>query len=145
MHTNSDTIFRLFHMAWSNLFLVLALKTLKWKFLIGCWRISTNEKMVSQPTTSKIWITPYEKAWKTMLTNGVQLVCIFLKSPLPLEMWRVSYFALRLWSCEWQMHLNSEKIENNFFVERDWREVVLKQSLSQKGRGHQNYPFSHFR
>ena len=99
MHTNSDTIFRLFHMAWSNLFIVLALKTLKWKFLIGCWRISTNEKMVSQPTTSKIWITPYEKAWKIMLTNGVQLVCIFWSHLCLADVKSILFYseALELW------------------------------------------------
>ena len=43
--------FMLFHMVWSILFRVLALKTLKWKFLIGCWRISTNEKVVSEANT----------------------------------------------------------------------------------------------
>ena len=35
--------FMLSHMMWSILFRVLALKTLKWKFLIGCWRTSTKE------------------------------------------------------------------------------------------------------
>ena len=38
----------LFHMVWSILVGVLALKTLKYKFLIGCLRIATNEKEVSQ-------------------------------------------------------------------------------------------------
>ena len=36
--------FMLFHMVWSILFGVLALKTLEWEFMIGCWRILTNEK-----------------------------------------------------------------------------------------------------
>ena len=44
-------LFMLFHMVWSILFRVLALKTLKWKFLIGCWRTSTNWKVVSWPNT----------------------------------------------------------------------------------------------
>ena len=39
--------FMLFHMVWSILIGVSALKTLKWKFLIGCLRISTNENAVS--------------------------------------------------------------------------------------------------
>ena len=43
--------FMLFHMVCSILFRVLALKTLKWKFLIGCQRISTNKKVVSQANT----------------------------------------------------------------------------------------------
>ena len=74
IHTISDIIFRekffmLFHMVWSILFGVLALKTLKWKFLIGCWRISTNEKVVSQANTpNKMdhtkWKSIENCAWK---------------------------------------------------------------------------------
>ena len=63
----------LFHMMWSILFRELALKTLKWKFLIGCWRTSTKEKVVSRPniTLQTNWMTPCERAWKTVPQNGV--------------------------------------------------------------------------
>ena len=43
--------FMLFHMMWSILLRVLALKTLYWKFVIGYWKISTNEKAVCQANT----------------------------------------------------------------------------------------------
>ena len=53
MHTTSDTIFEhslSYSFTWSDPF--LALKTLKQKFLMGCLRISTNEKAVSQANTA---------------------------------------------------------------------------------------------
>ena len=64
--------FMLFHMMWSILFRVLALKTLKWKYLIGCWRTSTNKKVVSQPNTpNKINHT----MWKSMKNCALKWCC----------------------------------------------------------------------
>ena len=70
--------FMLFHMVWSILFGVLALKTLEWEFLIGCWRISTNKKVVSQAnTTNKMDHTKW-KIMKNRAQKWCRKLCAFL-------------------------------------------------------------------
>ena len=66
------------HTVWSILFRVLALKTLKWMFLIGSWRISTFEKVVSRPNTPNKMI---HTKWKSILLCPKmmsEVVCIFV-------------------------------------------------------------------
>ena len=70
--------FMLFHMVWSILFGVLALKTLKWKFLIGCWRISTNEKVVSQANTPNKMDHSKWKSIKNCARKWCRKFCAFL-------------------------------------------------------------------
>ena len=65
----------------------LALKTLKWKFLIGYWRISTNiRKQFLKLTFRTKLIMPSERAWKTVPENGVASCVHFcFRSLGPLE------------------------------------------------------------
>ena len=70
--------FMLFHMMWSILFRVLALKTLKWKFLIGCWRTSTKEKVVSRPNTLNKMNHTMWKSVKNCAPKWCCKLCAFL-------------------------------------------------------------------
>ena len=70
--------FMLFHMMWSILFRVLALKTLKWKFLIGCWRTSTKEKVVSWPNTPNKMNHTMWKSMKNCAQKWCCKLCAFL-------------------------------------------------------------------
>ena len=70
--------FMLFLLVWSILFGVLALKTLKWKFLIGCWRISTNEKVVSQANTPNKMDHAKWKSIKNCARKWCRKLCAFL-------------------------------------------------------------------
>ena len=70
--------FMLFHMMWSILFCVLALKTLKWKFLIGCWRTSTKEKVVSWPNTPNKMNHTMWKSMKNCAPKWCCKLCAFL-------------------------------------------------------------------
>ena len=72
------TVFTLFHMVWSILFGVLALQTLKWKFLIGCWRISTKEKVVSHANTPNKMDHTMRKSMKNCAGKWCQKLCAFL-------------------------------------------------------------------
>ena len=69
--------FMLFYMVWSILFKVSALKTLKWKFLIGCSRISTNEKVVSWPNTPNKMDHTMQKSMKNCAQKWRQKLCAF--------------------------------------------------------------------
>ena len=70
--------FMLFHMMWSILFHVLALKTSKWKFLIGYWRTSTNEKVVSWPNTTNKMNHTMWKSKKNCAPKWCSKLCAFL-------------------------------------------------------------------
>ena len=70
--------FMLFHMMWSILFRVLAPKTLKWKFLIGCWRTSANEKVVSWPNTPHKMKHTMWKSMKNCAPKWCCKLCAFL-------------------------------------------------------------------
>ena len=63
--------FKLSHVVPSILFWVLALKTLQWKFMIGCWNFSTMTTWFQELIATE-WIAPCERAWKTILENGVR-------------------------------------------------------------------------
>ena len=78
-HHFRKQFFMLFHMVWSILFKVLALKTLNWKFLIGCWKISTNEKAVYQ---AKMDHTKWKSIKNCVQKMVPELVCIFVWSPI---------------------------------------------------------------
>ena len=84
MHTTFDTILAqfimFFHRVGFILFGVLALKTLNWKFLIGCWRIQNNDEVVT-------WANSPDKMvrtmWKSMTWKYVpEFVCIFIGGQL---------------------------------------------------------------
>ena len=78
-HYFQAQFFILFHMIWSILFGVLALKTLKWKYLIGCLRISTNDKVVFQANTpNKIDNTKWGSILKLCPKMVSKVVCIFV-------------------------------------------------------------------
>ena len=68
----------IFHMVWSNLFRVLALKILKWMFLIGWWRISTYEKVVSWPNTPNKMNHTMWKSMKNCVPKWCCKLCAFL-------------------------------------------------------------------
>ena len=51
---------------------------MKWKFLIGCWRISTNEKVVSQPNTPNKMNHTKWKSMKNCAQKWCQKLCAFL-------------------------------------------------------------------
>ena len=87
--------FMLFHMMWSILLRVLALKTLKWKFLIGCWRTSTNEKVVSRPNTPN---KMNHTMWKSMKNCVPKLCCKLCTSlfKVTCPFWKMWYWMLRV-------------------------------------------------
>ena len=76
----------IFYMVWSILFRVLALKTLKWKYLIGCWRTSTNEKVVSWPNNPSKMNHTMWKSMKNCVPKWCCKLCAFLfRSLVPFE------------------------------------------------------------
>ena len=68
--------FMLFHMVGSILF--RALKTLDWKFAIGYWNISTNEKAVCQANTLNKMDQAKWKKIKLCPKMVSEVVCIFV-------------------------------------------------------------------
>ena len=96
MHTNSDIIFMaqflmLFHMMWSILFRMFCPK-----FLIGCLRTLTNEKVVSWPNTPN---KMNHTMWKSMKSCAHKWCCklcaILFRSLVPFE--RCVTFATTSW------------------------------------------------
>ena len=87
--------FMLFHIVWSILFRVLALKTLKWKFLIGCWRISTNEKVVSRPNTPNKMNHTKWKSMKNCAQKWCQKLCAFLLE-VTCDFWKMCFIQIGL-------------------------------------------------
>ena len=78
--------FMLFHMVWSISFVVSAWKTLKWRFLIGCWR--TSEKVVSWPNTPH---KTKHAMWKSM------------KNCAPKWCWKLCAFLFNVTCAFWKM------------------------------------------
>ena len=71
---------------WSTLLYVLALKTLKWKFLVE--ELQPMRKWFLDLTLRTKWITPCERAWKTVPQNVVASCVHFcLRSLVPWKMW----------------------------------------------------------
>ena len=85
-HHFGTQFFMLFHMVWSILFRVLALETLKRKFLIGYSRTLTKEKVVSWPNTLNKMNHTMWKSMKNCAQNGVRVCVHFCLRPVvPLE------------------------------------------------------------
>lgn len=96
----------LFHMMWSILLRVLALKTLWWKFLIGCWRTSTNEKEVSQPNTPNKMNHTMWKNMKKYAQKWCCKLCAFL--------FKVTCPFWKMWHC-FALLLNQRNITPRWF------------------------------
>ena len=103
--------FMLIHMVWSILFRVLALKTLKWKFLIGCWRTPTNEKVVSWPNTPH---KTKHTMWKSM------------KNCAPKWCWKLCAFLFNVTCAFWKMWGTSVYVADGTSLESIKRKDTTK-------------------
>ena len=78
IHHIQALFFMLFHMMRSILFGMLALKTMKWKYVIGSWEILTNRKVVSQANTPNKMDHAKWKSIKKSARKWCWKLCAFL-------------------------------------------------------------------